>query len=179
MWTRTGGEEPPRLVRSPERIHCPSGTRIDRRQVYPPRNPFYSLSKSVSCRKNDPAESASTFCRDSTMLSSLLLIRSHYYAIVDAVTGRNWRTTIEYPNREDSYRYFRLIQRKYVNDKTYKRNVPLICILNTVIKITPLVASSTFFRYWTSKKLLLRLTQTSVLIVSDGYPQILYYPPKI
>lgn len=79
MWTQTGGEEPPRLVRSPERIHCLSGARIDRRQVYPPRNPFYSLSKSVSCRKNDPTESASTFCKDSTVLSSLLLIRSYHY----------------------------------------------------------------------------------------------------
>jgi len=84
MWTQTR-EEPPRLVCSPERIHCPNGTWIDRRQVYPPRNLFYSLSKSVFCgRINNPTESASTFCKDSIMLLSLLsllLIRFYYYVI--------------------------------------------------------------------------------------------------
>lgn len=96
MQTQTEEERtPPRLVRSPERIHCPSGTRIDRRQVYPPRNPFYSLSKSVSCGKNDPTESASTFCKDNTMLSSLLIICSYVIDAVIAITDTITDTIIE------------------------------------------------------------------------------------
>jgi len=92
-------EEPPRLVRSPERIHCPSGTRIDRRQVYPPHNPFYSFSKNVFYGKNDPTESLSTFCKDSIILSSLL----RWYILIIIVI-RYWCRNSWYHNWYDNWR---------------------------------------------------------------------------